>query len=154
MEGGESNQNLRQEGVKYQAKEGKQETQEKIQAEKGYYDEFGFYILQNEDGTERGDFYDVNGFYFDEEGYDEFGGYYDDDLNYVPGKAYEEEYYKRLNEEQYREAVRLENIYNHTIPCVKHVEAQKPETKFVIRIENINTKIGKLQIERLIRHRL
>ena len=112
----------------------------------------------NEDGTERGDFYDNNGFYFDEEGYDEFGGYYDDDLNYVPGKAYEEEYYKRLNEEkeelQSREAIRLENIYNHIIPCVKHVEAQKPETKFVIRIEKINTKIGKLQIERLIRQRL
>jgi hypothetical protein len=65
MEGGESNQILRQEGVKYQATEGKQETQENIQAEKGYYDEFGFYILLNEDGTERGDFYDVNGFYFD-----------------------------------------------------------------------------------------
>jgi hypothetical protein len=40
----------------------------------------------NEDGTERGDFYDNNGFYFDEEGYDEFGGYYEG-LNYVPGKA-------------------------------------------------------------------
>ena len=91
MEG--SNANQRVEGVKYVAKEGKQETQDTIEAEKGYYDEFGFYILLNEDGTERGDFYDINGFYFDCEGYDEFGGYYDDDLNYVPGKDFEEEYY-------------------------------------------------------------
>ena len=83
--------------------------------------------MLNEDGTERGDFYDNNGFYFDEEGYDEFGGYYEG-LNYVPGKAYEEEYYKRLNEEnekerQYREAIRLENIFNHVNPCIKHVES-------------------------------
>ena len=105
--------------------------------------------MLNEDGTERGDFYDVNGFYFDKEGYDEFGGYYDDDINYVPGKEYEEEYYKRLQEEnekerQYREAIRLENIYNHVNPCINHIEAQKPDTKFVIRIENINKKFGKL----------
>jgi hypothetical protein len=32
------------------------------------------------------------------------------------------------------------------------VEAQKPETKFVIRIENINKKVKKLHIERLISH--
>jgi hypothetical protein len=55
--------------------------------------------LLNEDGTERGDFYDPNGYYFDQEGYDEFGGYYDDDLVYFPGPGYEEEYYKRLAEE-------------------------------------------------------
>jgi len=61
---------LRQDGVKYKATEGKQETQATIEAENGYYDEDGFYILYNEDGTERGDFYDPNGFYFDREGYD------------------------------------------------------------------------------------
>ena len=61
---------MRQDGVKYKATEGKQESQATIEAENGYYDEDGFYILYNEDGTERGDFYDPNGFYFDREGYD------------------------------------------------------------------------------------
>ena len=85
-------------GSKNQAVDGIQETQENIQAEHGYYDEFGFYILLNEDETERGDFYDPNGYYFDKEGYDEFGGYYDDDLNYVPAEEYKEEYFIRLKE--------------------------------------------------------
>jgi hypothetical protein len=54
--------------------------------------------LQDEEGNLRGDFYDPNGFYFDANGYDEFGGYYDDDLYYVPGPDYADEYYKRLRE--------------------------------------------------------
>lgn len=150
---------MRQDGVKYKATEGKQESQATIEAENGYYDEDGFYIIHNEDGTERGDFYDPNGFYFDQEGYDKFGGYYDDDLNYIPGKEYEEEYYRRLKEEeeqvrQYKEAVRLENIFNHINPCVNHVKLQPPETKFVIKIENINKKIMKLHLERLLRQLL
>ena len=49
----------------------------------------GFYVL------EKGDYYDTNGYYFNEEGYDGFGGYYDDAGIYVPGPDYAEEYYKK-----------------------------------------------------------
>ena len=48
----------------------------------------------------------------------------------------------------------MENIFNHTNPCVNHVKSQPPETKFVIRIENLNKKIMKLQLERLLRQLL
>jgi hypothetical protein len=126
----ESNTNQRKEGVKYVATEGKQETQENIQAEKGYYDEFGFYILVNEEGKDRGDFYDPNGFYFDLEGYDEFGGYYDDDLNYVPGEEYKAEYYARLKQIEDKERQKLvvetaqvlELIQNHIHPAIEYVK--------------------------------
>jgi hypothetical protein len=58
-----------------------------IRLQTGYYDEDGFYVLED------GSFYDPWGYYFDDHGYDEFGGYYDDDGYYVPGEEYEEEYY-------------------------------------------------------------
>ena len=32
-----------------------------------------------------GSFYDPEGVYFDQEGYNKFGGYYDYDSNYFPG---------------------------------------------------------------------
>jgi hypothetical protein len=86
----------------------------------------------NEDETDRGDFYDPNGYYFDKDGYDQFGGYYDDDLNYVPGEEYKEEYFRRLKEKEneeihYREVLHLETIMNHVKPCIEHVEKQPEE---------------------------
>ncbi len=41
----------------------------------------GFYILPNEKG-----FYDPDGYFFDQDGFDMFGGYYDNDGYYHPGK--------------------------------------------------------------------
>ena len=131
---------------KNKATEGKHETQENIEAEQGYYDEDGFYILVDEEGKDRGDFYDPNGFYFDEMGYDQFGGYYDDDLNYIPGEEYAEEYYRRLYEEEekekekerlYREAIHLETFANHINPVIAHINKQPAGTKFIVRIENV-----------------
>jgi hypothetical protein len=55
---------------------------------KGYYDKYGFFILED------GSFYDPYGYYFDAEGYDEYGGFYDDYGYYVPGDDYAEEYYR------------------------------------------------------------
>jgi len=49
------------------------------EANKGYYDEFDFFMMA------AGDFYDPNGYYFDEMGYDEYDGYYEG-LYYVPGE--------------------------------------------------------------------
>ena len=68
---------------------------EEIQKMKGYYDEDGFYVLE-EDGA----FFDPWGYKFDPNGYDEFGGYYDDDGFYVPGEGYEEEYYKNYEDHE------------------------------------------------------
>lgn len=62
---------------------GKPYSKEEIEQMKGYYDEDGFYILE-EDAS----FFDPWGYKFDPMGYDEFGGYYDDDGFYVPGEDY------------------------------------------------------------------
>ena len=56
-------------------------TLEEIQKLKGYYDDDGFYILEEDES-----FFDPWGYKFDPDGYDEFGGYYDDDGYYVPGE--------------------------------------------------------------------
>lgn len=63
-------------------------SREEIEAQKGDYDEDGFYVLEDES------FYDPWGYWFDSHGYDEFGGYYDYSGFYVPGEGYEEEYYQ------------------------------------------------------------
>jgi hypothetical protein len=67
-------------------------SREEIEKQSGDYDEYGFFVL------EKGDFYDPNGYYFDENGYDGFGGYYDDNMVYVPAPEFAEEYYKKYQE--------------------------------------------------------
>ena len=70
---------------------------EEIEKLGGYYDDDGFYILEDES------FYDPWGYYFDPNGYDEFGGYYDENGYYVPGEGYEDEYYTNydhINDEE------------------------------------------------------
>lgn len=44
------------------------------------YDDLGFYNLLD------GSFYDPDGHYFNQEGYDELGGQYDDNNIYIPGE--------------------------------------------------------------------
>ncbi len=63
-------------------------TQEEILKLPGKMDDIGFYILEG------GDFYDPDGYYFDEKGYDKYGGYYDDDGVYVPHRSYASEYFE------------------------------------------------------------
>lgn len=53
-----------------------------------FLDEEGFYCYGD------GSFYDPDGFYFDQEGYDKYGGYYNESGNYVPGESKEDEYYQ------------------------------------------------------------
>jgi hypothetical protein len=66
---------------------GKSFTKEEIEAQKGKYDEDGFYIL------DEGGFYDDMGYYFNKEGFDEFGGFYDQETGYyVPGDSVKQEY--------------------------------------------------------------
>jgi hypothetical protein len=62
------------------------------EVEGGYYDEMNFYILPDNKG-----FYDPDGYFFDEKGFDEFGGYYDNDGLYHPGEGNIHEFpdYKR-----------------------------------------------------------
>ncbi len=81
----------RQDNINYKADKGEIHTKEDIEQHEGYYDEDGFYVMGD------GSFYDPNGYYFDQEGYDEFGGYYENGY-YVPGPDYAEEYYRRFNE--------------------------------------------------------
>ena len=57
----------------------KMTSKEDINKQKGKLDADGFYIL------EKGDFYDPNGYYFDEKGFDANGGSYDKDGVYIPG---------------------------------------------------------------------
>lgn len=45
------------------------------------YDDYGFYNLPD------GSFYDPDGHFFNQNGFDEFGGYYDNNNIYVPGQA-------------------------------------------------------------------
>lgn len=52
-------------------------SRQEIEKLTGYYDKDGFYVLPD------GDCYDLNGFYFDPEGYDQYGGYYEN-YAYVP----------------------------------------------------------------------
>jgi len=49
----------------------KEFTKQEIESYEGKYDEDGFYILP------KGDFFDPEGFYFNESGFDGIGGYYD-----------------------------------------------------------------------------
>lgn len=48
----------------------------------GYYDNNNFYITPN------GSFWDPDGVYFNNEGYDKHGGYYNENLEYQPGKGW------------------------------------------------------------------
>lgn len=50
---------------------------EEIDKQDGKYDADGFYILKG------GDFFDPEGYYFNNKGYDEFGGYYDKNGEYI-----------------------------------------------------------------------
>ena len=56
----------------------KQYSKEEIEADEGKYDKDGFYILTS------GEFYDMDGIYFDLDGFDGSGGYYDDYGTYIP----------------------------------------------------------------------
>ena len=61
----------------------------------GEYDEEGFFI------TPDGSFWDPDGVYFNNEGYDKYGGYYENG-EYIPGKGWDEEnncYKDELNDE-------------------------------------------------------
>ena len=61
----------------------------------GEYDEEGFFI------TPSGSFWDPDGVYFNEEGYDKHGGYYEKG-EYIPGKGWDEDnncYKDELNDE-------------------------------------------------------
>ena len=61
----------------------------------GEYDEEGFFITPN------GSFWDPDGVYFNEEGYDKHGGYYEKG-EYIPGKGWDEDnncYKDELNDE-------------------------------------------------------
>ena len=106
------------------------EIQEKY---KGYIDDDGFYVLEDENGNPKGSFFDIYGYYFDEDGYDEFGGYYDGH-DYVPGDYYFDEYYmnyghypdEKLLDIEEEEEVKIPKIdneelevkYQHVIPAV------------------------------------
>ena len=62
----------------------------------GEYDEEGFFITPN------GSFWDPDGVYFNEEGYDKHGGYYEKG-EYIPGKGWDEDnncYKDELNDEE------------------------------------------------------
>ena len=62
----------------------------------GEYDEEGFFI------TPSGSFWDPDGVYFNEEGYDKHGGYYEKG-EYIPGKGWDEDnncYKDELNDEE------------------------------------------------------
>ena len=50
----------------------------------GEYDEEGFFV------TPDGSFWDPDGVYFNNEGYDKYGGYYENG-EYIPGKGWDEE---------------------------------------------------------------
>ena len=52
----------------------------------GEYDDEGFF------NTPNGSFWDPDGVYFNREGFDKHGGYYDDNIEYIPGKGWIEEY--------------------------------------------------------------
>ena len=61
----------------------------------GEYDEEGFFV------TPDGSFWDPDGVYFNNEGYDKYGGYYENG-EYIPGKGWDEEnncYKDELNDE-------------------------------------------------------
>ena len=61
----------------------------------GEYDEEGFFV------TPDGSFWDPDGVYFNNEGYDKYGGYYKNG-EYIPGKGWDEENYcykDELNDE-------------------------------------------------------
>ena len=61
----------------------------------GEYDEEGFFITPN------GSFWDPDGIYFNNEGYDKHGGFYENGI-YIPGKGWDEEnncYKDELNDE-------------------------------------------------------
>ena len=61
----------------------------------GEYDEEGFFV------TPDGSFWDPDGVYFNNEGYDKYGGYYENG-EYIPGKGWDEENYcykDELNDE-------------------------------------------------------
>ena len=61
----------------------------------GEYDEEGFFV------TPDGSFWDPDGVYFNNEGYDKYGGYYENG-EYIPGKGCDEENYcykDELNDE-------------------------------------------------------
>ena len=62
----------------------------------GEYDEEGFFITPN------GSFWDPDGVYFNNEGYDKYGGYYENG-EYIPGKGWDEDnncYKDELNDEE------------------------------------------------------
>jgi hypothetical protein len=52
------------------------------ECEGGYYDNNNFYITPN------GSFWDPDGVYFNNEGYDKHGGFYNENLEYQPGKGW------------------------------------------------------------------
>lgn len=55
----------------------KPDTRGFAESDGGHYDSMGFYILPDNKG-----FYDLEGYYFNGDGYDEFGGSYDDEGHY------------------------------------------------------------------------
>ena len=72
----------------------------------GEYDEEGFFITPN------GSFWDPDGVYFNEEGYDKHGGYYEKG-EYIPGKGWDEDnncYKDELNDEFAGDSIKPRHI--------------------------------------------
>ena len=62
----------------------------------------GFYILPDNKG-----FYDPDGYFFNEKGFDEFGGYYDNEGLYHPGPGNMHEF------PDYKKSANHQNDYDH-----------------------------------------
>ena len=80
----------------------------------GYYDNNNFYITPN------GSFWDPDGVYFNNEGYDKHGGYYNENLEYQPGKGwipelmcYEDENFNNNYDEEENDDEILEEMYDN-----------------------------------------
>lgn len=81
----------RKDNTHYKANMGEAISKEEMEKMTGEYEDDGFYVL------EAGGYYDLNGYYFDKDGYDAYGGYYENGY-YVPGPEHAEEYYRRYEE--------------------------------------------------------
>ena len=65
-----------------------------------------FKILQKDFSWWFVDFYDPDGYYFDQDGFDEFGGYYDSKGLYFPGPGNKHEFKDLLDYEDDDELIR------------------------------------------------
>ena len=112
------------------------------ECEGGYYDNNNFYITPN------GSFWDPDGVYFNNEGYDKHGGFYNENLEYQPGKGwipelmcYEDENFNNNYDEEENDDEILEEMYdNKNLDELFNNEDKKEKKKDFKEIDKNNNR--------------